>query len=202
MPGLIVCTAEIFKKPQTILCTSCRLVRQPSVFATKKLQLQMLPAGFTFPGTLAQSGRLFASVVTKEQMMATPERDTVYTNDGNRTVYTRESNGTGWFVGIIVALALLAIGYLVFSANSGPSTSVDVNGGTAIESADPALAPAPLTEAPAGETAPAPAAEAPVTNAAPMTEAPAVETAPADGAAAPAGSEAETPVAEPAAPGA
>lgn len=27
-----------------------------------------------------------------------------------------ERNGTGWFVGIIVALALLAIGYLVFSA--------------------------------------------------------------------------------------
>ena len=62
--------------------------------------------------------------------MATPERDTVYTNDGNRTVYTRESSGTGWFVGIIVALALLAIGYLVFSANSGPSTTVDVNGAT------------------------------------------------------------------------
>ena len=33
-------------------------------------------------------------------------------------VYTRESNSTGWFVGIIVALALLAIAYLVFSANS------------------------------------------------------------------------------------
>ena len=58
--------------------------------------------------------------------MATPERDTVYTNDGvNRTVHTRENNSTGWFVGIIVALALLAIAYLVFSANSQPT--VDVN---------------------------------------------------------------------------
>src|SRR5690554_3650912 len=96
--------------------------------------------------------------------MATPERDTVYTNDGNRTVYTRESSGTGWFVGIIAALALLAIGYLVFSANSGPSTAVDVNGTPAVEApADPAIAPAPMTEAPA----------APATDAAPMTEAPA-----------------------------
>ena len=42
--------------------------------------------------------------------MATPERDTVYTNDANRTVYARESNGTAWFVGIIVVLALVAIG--------------------------------------------------------------------------------------------
>jgi hypothetical protein len=59
--------------------------------------------------------------------MAAPERD-VYSSDGtNRTVYTRESNATGWFVGIIVALALIAIGYLVFSANSGPSTSTTVN---------------------------------------------------------------------------
>lgn len=33
----------------------------------------------------------------------------------------QSSNSTGWFVGIIVALALLAIGYLVFSANSGPA---------------------------------------------------------------------------------
>ena len=41
--------------------------------------------------------------------MANPDRDTVYSNDGvNRTVYTRENNSTGWFVGIIVALALLA----------------------------------------------------------------------------------------------
>lgn len=123
--------------------------------------------------------------------MAIPERDTVYTNDGNRTVYTRESSGTGWFVGIIVALALLAIGYLVFSANSGPSTSVDVNNTPAVTApADPATAPvatteaapattdaAPMTAAPATDTAPATEA-APATDAAPVTEpAPAAEPA-------------------------
>lgn len=129
--------------------------------------------------------------------MAIPERDTVYTNDGNRTVYTRESSGTGWFVGIIVALALLAIGYLVFSANSGPSTTVDVNGAPAVTApADPALAPAPMTEAapaPATEVAPmteAPAA--PAVDAAPATEAPAVQ--------APATEATPAPAAEPAAP--
>jgi hypothetical protein len=125
-------------------------------------------------------------------MMATPERDTVYNRDTNRTVYTRESNGTGWFVGIIVALALLAIGYLVFSANSGPSTTVDVNGAPAVEApADPAVAPAPMTEA------------APATDAAPLTEAPATETAPAveAPAAAPATETEAAPAAEPAAPG-
>lgn len=120
--------------------------------------------------------------------MATPERDTIYSNDGNRTVYTRESNGTGWFVGIIVALALLAIGYLVFSANSGPSTTVDVNGTPAVEApaTNPTTAPAPMTEAPAAvpEAAPmteAPAATpAPATDAAPAADAPAaVETTPA-----------------------
>lgn len=31
--------------------------------------------------------------------------------------YSRESSATGWFVSIIAALALLAIGYLVFAAN-------------------------------------------------------------------------------------
>ena len=36
----------------------------------------------------------------------------------NRSVYERESSSTGWFVGIIVALAMLCIGYLVFSANA------------------------------------------------------------------------------------
>lgn len=110
--------------------------------------------------------------------MAIPERDTVYNNDTNRTVYTRESSGTGWFVGIIVALALLAIGYLVFSANSGPSTTVDVNGApvTTEAPADPALAPAPMTEAPAAPAADAaPMTEAPAVDAAPATEAPAVE---------------------------
>ncbi|SEQ04640.1 hypothetical protein SAMN05428969_1694 [Devosia sp. YR412] len=124
--------------------------------------------------------------------MAIPERDTVYTNDGNRTVYTRESSGTGWFVGIIVALALLAIGYLVFSANSGPSTTVDVNAAPAgIEApADPAIAPAPMTEAPAAPADAAPMTSAPAVDAAPAVEAPAVE--------APAATPA--PAAEPAAP--
>ena len=113
--------------------------------------------------------------------MAIPERDTVYTNDGtNRTTYTRESNSTGWFVGIIVALALLAIGYLVFSANSGPATtSVTVDGAPAVESpvTDPAATPAPMTEAPAASSE-TPIVEAPAA-AAPAEEAPAAETAPA-----------------------
>ena len=75
--------------------------------------------------------------------MANPDRDTVYTNDGvNRTVYTRENNSTGWFVGIIVALALLAIAYLVFSANSQPSTStVDVNNTPTVTTPAPAETP-------------------------------------------------------------
>ncbi len=121
--------------------------------------------------------------------MATPERDTVYTTDGtNRSVYTRESSSTGWFVGIIVALALLAIGYLVFSANSGPSTTtVDVNNTPAVTApADTTPAPAPMTEAPA-TTEPAPMVEAPAATettpapeAAPATPAPATtEPAPA-----------------------
>jgi len=118
--------------------------------------------------------------------MATPDRDTVYTTDGvNRTstTHTRESSATGWFVGIIVALALLAIGYLVFSANSTPSTtSVDVNNTPAITApADTA----PMTEAPAvvtPEAAPmteAPAAPVDAAPAAPADAAPADTTAPA-----------------------
>ena len=104
--------------------------------------------------------------------MANPDRDTVYTNDGNRTVYTRESSGTGWFVGIIVALALLAIGYLVFSANSGPSTPATGTGAPAVES----TAPAPMTEAPAAPaTTPAPTDAAPAAE--PATPAPAAEPA-------------------------
>jgi hypothetical protein len=123
--------------------------------------------------------------------MATQERDTIYSKDGNRTVYTRESNGTGWFVGIIVVLALLAIGYLVFSANSGPSTAVDGNTAPAVEApADPATAPAPMTEAPA-----APA------DATPMTEtAPAAEPAAAAPAAPATSTTTEAPAAAPAAP--
>ncbi|MFY8031966.1 MAG: hypothetical protein ACOVO5_09045, partial [Devosia sp.] len=82
--------------------------------------------------------------------MATPERDTVYTNDGtNRTAVTRESSSTGWFVGIIVGLALLAIGYLVFSANSGPAVpanSVNVTNTPAVTApADTTTTPAPMT---------------------------------------------------------
>lgn len=126
--------------------------------------------------------------------MATPDRDTVYTNDGtNRTVYTRESNSTGWFVGIIVALALLAIAYLVFSANSQPSTTTITNspvvtapadtGATPMAPADTAVTPmapadtgtavtpaVPAETAPAtdsGTTAPAPADAGTVTPVAP-----------------------------------
>ncbi|MBN9332345.1 hypothetical protein [Devosia sp.] len=116
--------------------------------------------------------------------MATPERDNLYNNDSNRTVYTRESNGTGWFVGIIVALALLAIGYLVFSANSGPSTSVDVNGTPAVQS--PTTAPAPMTEAPAAAPEATPMAPAPAAPAATPAETPAATPAPAAPAAEPA----------------
>jgi hypothetical protein len=122
--------------------------------------------------------------------MATPDRDTVYTTDGvNRTTYTRESSATGWFVGIIVALALLAIGYLVFSANSTPSTtSVDVNNTPAVTApADTPTTPSmeapaatdatPMTEAPAAPVDAAPAAPA---DAAPAdTTAPAADEAPA-----------------------
>ena len=131
--------------------------------------------------------------------MANPDRDTVYSNDGvNRTVYTRESNSTGWFVGIIVALALLAIAYLVFSANSQPTT-VDVNNSPAVTTPAPAdtlpapadttttpmapadttttpMAPADTTTTPApAETTPAPAEAAPAeeTPAAPAETTPA-----------------------------
>jgi len=120
--------------------------------------------------------------------MAIPERDTVYSNDGvNRTVYSRESSSTGWFVGIIVALALLAIGYLVFSANSGPSTpagtSVDVNNTPAITApADTGTTPAPTTGTEATPMAPATDTTAPAApvDAAPADAGPAVtEPAPA-----------------------
>lgn len=121
--------------------------------------------------------------------MAVPERDTVYSSDDTtRTTYTRELSATGWFVGIIVALALLAIGYLVFSANSGPSTTV--NNTPALEAPAPAdTAPAPMTEAPAtgtGATPMAPATEPAPVDAAPATEAP----APAPATEAPAATEA------------
>jgi hypothetical protein len=125
--------------------------------------------------------------------VANPDRDTVYSNDGvNRTVYTRENNSTAWFVGIIVALALLAIAYLVFSANTQPST-VDINNSPAVTTPAPVdtlpapadttttpMAPADTTTTPMApaDTAPAPADTAP----AETTPAP-VDAAPADGAA-------------------
>jgi hypothetical protein len=126
--------------------------------------------------------------------VANPDRDTVYSNDGvNRTVYTRESNSTGWFVGIIVALALLAIAYLVFSANSQPTT-VDINNSPAVTTPAPTdtlpapadttttpMAPADTTTTPMApvETTPAPVETAPaVTTPAPVETAP-VETTPA-----------------------
>lgn len=114
--------------------------------------------------------------------MAAPERDTVYTTDGtNRSVYTRESSSTGWFVGIIVALALLAIGYLVFSANSGPTTTttpaVTAPAETSPMTEVPVTTePAPMVEAPAA-TEPAPVETTPAP--APTEPAPAVEPAPA-----------------------
>ena len=131
--------------------------------------------------------------------MANPDRDTVYSNDGvNRTVYTRESNSTGWFVGIIVALALLAIAYLVFSANSQPTT-VDVNNSPAVTTPAPAdtlpapadttttpMAPADTTTTPMApaDTAPAPAETTPApADAAPADTTTPVEPAPADPAA-------------------
>ena len=131
--------------------------------------------------------------------MANPDRDTVYSNDGvNRTVYTRESNSTGWFVGIIVALALLAIAYLVFSANSQPST-VDVNNSPTVTTPAPAdtlpapadttttpMAPADTTTTPMApaDTAPAPAETTPApADAAPADTTTPVEPAPADPAA-------------------
>ncbi|MEO8758930.1 MAG: hypothetical protein ABI398_14400 [Devosia sp.] len=82
--------------------------------------------------------------------MANPDRDTVYNNDGTtRTVYTRESNSTGWFVGIIVALALLAIAYLVFSANSQPATSpVEINNTPAVTAPVTPVAPADTNATP------------------------------------------------------
>ena len=111
--------------------------------------------------------------------MANTDRDTVYTNDGvNRTVYTRENNSTGWFVGIIVALALLAIAYLVFSANSQPST-VDINNSPAVTTPAPTdtlPAPADTTTTPMApaDTTTTPMAPAETAPAAPADTAPAV----------------------------
>jgi len=116
--------------------------------------------------------------------VANPDRDTVYTNDGvNRTVYSRESNSTGWFVGIIVALALLAIAYLVFSANSQPST-VDVNNTPTVTTPAPVdtlPAPADTTTTPMApaDTTTTPMAPADTTTTPAPAEAAPAETTPA-----------------------
>jgi hypothetical protein len=141
---------------------------------------------FTISGTFLMRWRFMAIAdATWRNIMATPDRDPLYGNDTNRTVYTREGNGTAWFIGIIVVLALLAIGYLVFSANSGsaPSGSVDSSGSPAVE----APAPAPDTS-----TMPSTEAPAPGMDAAPMTPAP-EEAAPAPSSEAPADTPATPP---------
>lgn len=98
--------------------------------------------------------------------MAIGDRDPTYTTETERTVYTRESSSTGWFVGIIVALALLAIAYLVFSANNNGGSAVSTTGTT---NTPAVTAPAdsralPTTTAPA-VTAPADTVAAPATTA-------------------------------------
>jgi cytoskeletal protein RodZ len=114
--------------------------------------------------------------------VANPDRDTVYTNDGtNRTVYTRESNSTGWFVGIIVALALLAIAYLVFSANSQPSTSsVDINNTPAVTTPTTPAAPADTTTTPMAPADTTTTPMAPADNGTAVTPQAPATTAPAD----------------------
>ena len=128
--------------------------------------------------------------------MANPDRDTVSYNDGtNRTVYTRESNSTGWFVGIIVALALLAIAYLVFSANSQPSTtSTTVNNTPAVttpsapaDTTTTPMAPADNTTNNTTNNVTAPSAPADTTTSTPAS-APAADTSAAPSEAAPASS--------------
>jgi hypothetical protein len=128
----------------------------------------------------AQTRVLVATVLKpRRSTVANPDRDTVYTNDGtNRTVYTRENNSTGWFVGIIVALALLAIAYLVFSANSQPSTSsVDINNTPAVTA--PA-APADTTTTPMAPADTTTTPMAPAANGTTVTPAAPATTAPAD----------------------
>jgi hypothetical protein len=149
---------------------------------------------FTRLGTFLIRWRFMAIAdATWRNIMATPDRDPLYGNDTNRTVYTREGNGTAWFIGIIVVLALLAIGYLVFSANSGsaPSGSVDTGNSPAVTAPAPSTdttTPAPSTDTtpmttPEATPAPTtPPAEAPADNAAPATPA----TPPADTPATPA----------------
>ena len=100
--------------------------------------------------------------------MATTERETINKSDGTTTTYTRESRGTGWFVGVIVVLALLAIGYLIYSSNMGTTTdfgdvapSVETTTAPAVTAAPTTVAPAPAAPAPAAPAAAAPATTAP-----------------------------------------
>lgn len=102
--------------------------------------------------------------------MATTERETINKSDGTTTTYTRESRGTGWFVGVIVVLALLAIGYLIYSSNMGTTTDFGDVAPSVETTTAPAVTAAPATVAPAAPAAsapaPAPAATAPATAAA------------------------------------
>lgn len=123
--------------------------------------------------------------------MANPDRDNPYsTDESNRTnIYSRDrSSATGWFVGIVVVLALIAIGYLVFAANSG-SNNANVN--------NPAAVTSPNTGSPAPETT----TPAPSTNNTPATTAPSApaESTPAPPASTPApGGDANAPATTPA----
>jgi len=92
--------------------------------------------------------------------MATTERETITNSDGTTTTYTRESRGTGWFVGVIVVLALLAIGYLIYSSNMGTTTDFGDVAPSVETTTAPAVTAAPTTVAPAPEAA-APTTAAP-----------------------------------------
>ena len=91
--------------------------------------------------------------------MATTERETITNSDGTTTTYTRESRGTGWFVGVIVVLALLAIGYLIYSSNMGTTTDFGDVAPSVETTTAPAVTAAPTTVAPEA-AAPANAAPA------------------------------------------
>jgi cytoskeletal protein RodZ len=122
--------------------------------------------------------------------MAVPDQDAAYSaSQLNQHVHTRGSSTTGWFVGIVVAVALLAIGYLVFSASSGPAT----NSSTTINNTPAVTAPADTSTQPMNSTSTEGATMAPATSTDAMapaagttapaesstSTAPAVDTAPA-----------------------
>jgi|TARA_A100001391_G_scaffold87150_1_gene57605 hypothetical protein len=111
--------------------------------------------------------------------MADIDRD--YT-DRNRTererVYAVNSGGsTGWWIGGVLVLAVLIIGFIALSG--GEPAPVDT-APTAVETTPPATEPAPMTET-APATEPAPAVEAAPEAAAPVETVPA-EAAPAEAA--------------------